>query len=164
MYHQEPGRRLFLFLATDSLKDASFFPGSKEYTKHQVVIPNDLTERLGWRRGVCLEARLTAKGVLLRKVESIVQVEKPDYEQFKEAVIGTLRTELKGCRWSILRLKAGLRQKTPSPIWVKRLEDELVLQREMEQVTSQPIWKPRDGYLPSELKSTLNGWVSTRKG
>jgi len=37
----------------------------KEYVKHQVVLPNNAVEQIGWSQGDRLEARVSRKGILL---------------------------------------------------------------------------------------------------
>jgi len=64
-----------------------------------------------------------------------------------------------GCIWSELRLKAGLHQRTPSPTWVERMEDEKILERIPDPVTSQVTWKLPEEYFTSVRGETLNGYM-----
>lgn len=133
--------------------------GDREYPKHQIVIPNNVIEQLGWNPREYLEPRVTKKGLLIYKAEPKQQNSKPDYEQFKEAITKALMTFPKGCPWEELRLKTGLPQKTPSPIWTKRMEDEKILTRIRDPNTPHIIWKLQGDYLVAAA-STMNGWVS----
>ena len=135
----------------------------KEYVKCQVVLPNDAIERLGWNHGDNLEWNVTPRGrLLIYKVDRKQETEEPRYEQFKESVIRALIPLPRGCTWSELRLRSGLSQRTPSPIWVRRMEDERILERIRDQATSHVIWKlSLEGPVPPTL-STMNGW--TKKG
>jgi len=129
--------------------------GNKTYTKNQIVIPNGLVTQLRWNPGDQLGARITANRLLVYKVEAKQNI-KPSYEQFREAVTSVLRVVPQGCPWSDVRVKAALRQRTPSPVWVRRMEDEKKLER-IRNSTSQVIWK-----LPEEElkdRSKLNGWT-----
>jgi bifunctional DNA-binding transcriptional regulator/antitoxin component of YhaV-PrlF toxin-antitoxin module len=133
--------------------------GSKQYVKHQVVIPNSDIKQLGWKAGDYLERRITAKGLFLCKVDPRLRTKEPEYEEFKQAVTRTLAVLEKGCTWSELRLKADLAQRTPSPIWVTRMEDEGILKRARDHVTSRTIWKLSQEQPVPPIPSTLNGWT-----
>jgi len=131
--------------------------GCREYVKHQVVIPNDVITQVGWNLGDHIEARATAKGILLYKTDLKHPDEKLDYEQFKRTVVNALTTIPSGCSWSELRIKAGLKQKTPSPIWVKQLEEETGMKRLQDGANSRVIWR-----LPIQQPmslSVLNSWM-----
>jgi len=137
--------------------------GGREYVKHQVVIPNNIVDILGWSPGDRLEGKTAAKGLLIYRIGPRQPIEKPSYEQFEQAVTNILTTVPKGCTWSELRLKAGLNQLTPSPIWVKRMEHERGLQRILNRTTSQLVWRLPEEYLSSSSRSTLNGWTAKRR-
>jgi len=131
--------------------------GAKEYVKHQVVIPNNIIAQAGWDLGDHIEAKVTAKGILLHKAEPKQPDNRLDYEQFKRTVVSALTTIPQGCSWSELRIKAGLKQKTPSPIWVKQLEEETGLKRLQGETTSKMIWRLPMQQLGS--LSVLNNWM-----
>lgn len=131
---------------------------SKEYIKHQVVIPNAIMEQLGWAHGDQLEARISPKGLLLYKVARKPVTRKLDYEEFKQIVIKTLSLSPNGYGWSELKQLAGLDQTTPSPVWVKRLEDDNILIRSLNPKTSQMIWSLRD-HVFGQIHGKLNGWI-----
>jgi len=63
---------------------------------------------------------------------------------------------LNGCTWSDLKLRAGLQQRTPSPMWVRRMEDEGDLKCVQDPVTSKVLWKATDIKIDA---SRLNGWI-----
>jgi bifunctional DNA-binding transcriptional regulator/antitoxin component of YhaV-PrlF toxin-antitoxin module len=134
----------------------------KEYIKFQLVIPNEFTSQLGWNGGDYIQGVITRRGFLLRKSEPKQQTKKPGYCQFKDAVISVLIRHPRGTVWTTIGLESGLAQKTPSPIFVKRMEDEGILERHREAATSQVIWKPSKGILASA--SILNGWTEKRTG
>lgn len=125
--------------------------------KHQVVIPNNDIQQLGWKSGDYLERRITAKGLFLYKVDPRLQTKEPEYEEFKQAVTRTLAVLQDGCTWSELRLKASLRQRTPSPIWVRRMEDEKILERVRDRATFRVIWRLSQEPSAASVLSTLNG-------
>jgi hypothetical protein len=126
--------------------------------KYQVVIPDHVMQQIGWSHGDDLEARINAKGLLVIKRQLEQPIEEPDYEQFKHAVTKALTALPNGCVWSELRLKAGLCQMTPSPIWVKRMEDEGCLERIRDSVTARLVWRlPKQ--VPIGGATTLNGWT-----
>jgi hypothetical protein len=129
----------------------------KEYIKFQVVIPNDAVAQLRWRQGDHLEGRPTRTGFLIYKAEAKESITQPDYETFKKEVVRALLALPQGATWSEFRAKTALKQGTPSPIYVKRMEDEGILERHRDAVTSQVIWKPSKGILGSA--SILNGWT-----
>jgi len=130
----------------------------REYFKHQLVLDNRTVSQLRWNKGDYIEARITGKGLLLFRIEPLQKPSKSNYDQFKAAVVRTLVTTPQGCCWSELNIKAGLEQTTPSPIWVRRLEEETGLERVRDKTASRVIWR-----LPAErlasLMSTLNGWT-----
>lgn len=130
----------------------------REYVKHQVVIPNTIMEQLGWVQGDQLEARISPKGLLLYKIALKPKARKLGYEEFKGAVLKVLSGLPKGCVWSELRQLASLRQRTPSPLWVKKLEDENVLIRIKDPATSQIVWSLSER-VSSQIRGTLNGWI-----
>jgi bifunctional DNA-binding transcriptional regulator/antitoxin component of YhaV-PrlF toxin-antitoxin module len=113
----------------------------KEYVKHQIVIPNDTVMQLGWRPRDRLDAKITRKGFLIYQAEVKESPKKRDYETFKQAVVRALAAIPQGCFWSELRLKAGLDQPTPSPIYVKRMQDGGNLKRIQDPATARFIWK-----------------------
>jgi len=137
--------------------------GSREYIKHQVIISNNLITQVGWRPGDHIEARVTAKGILLYKTEPMQSDKRLDYEQFKRTVVNALTTVPQGCTWSELRIKAGLIQLTPSPIWVRRMEEEKSLQRIRDSTMSQSIWKLPEQHIASASRSTLNDWTAKHR-
>jgi len=132
--------------------------GGKEYYKHQLVLDNRIVSQLGWSKGDHVEARITNKGLLLLRIEPPQRPSKPSYDQFKVAVISSLVTMPHGSCWSELSIKAALKQATPSPIWVRRLEEETGLRRVRDKTTSKVIWRLPVERLAS-LISTLNGWT-----
>jgi bifunctional DNA-binding transcriptional regulator/antitoxin component of YhaV-PrlF toxin-antitoxin module len=138
-------------------KSVSHTRGNREYVKHQIVIPNRIIDQLEWSQGDCIEATIRSKGLLLRKIRQESKLEELDYEQFKEAVLKVLQSLPEGCAWSKLRQLATLYQKTPSPLWVKKLEDENILLRTKDQTTSQLIWSLRE---PTQIHQSLNGWIT----
>jgi len=130
----------------------------KEYVKHQITIPNGIVAKIGWNPGDHIEARITRKGILLYRVQSPQKDERFEYDRVKEKVIKTLTATPEGFCWSELRVKAGLRQATPSPILVRQLEEEIGLKRVLDKTTSRVIWKlPIER--PKSSASTLNGWT-----
>ena len=135
----------------------------KEYVKYQIVIPNSAVVQLGWSPGDQLESGVNSKGLLVYKVEPTQKNKRPDYKQFKEAVTSVLMSLRQGCTWSELRLKAGLHQKTPSPTWVERMENENILERIRDSVTSQVTWRLPEEYFRSFCREILNGYM-TRTG
>ena len=133
--------------------------GSKEYVKYQVIIPNNIVMQAEWNPGDYIEAKATKKGILLCKIEPPQESRRPDYEQFKAAIIHTLTLSPQGFPWSELRLKAGLSQLTPSPVWVRQMEDENTLERVREPTRSQVIWKLPEEHFRFRSRLTLNGWT-----
>jgi len=133
--------------------------GGREYVKHQLVIPNNIIARVGWSLGDHIEARINTKGILLYKTDSRQVGERINYEQFKMAISRALTVAPEGCTWSTLRSRAGLHQVTPSPIWVRRLEQENLLERVRSRSTSQVVWRLPHGDSCSAVMSTLNGWA-----
>jgi len=135
----------------------------KEYSKFQVAIPNNFITQLSWEAGDNLEGKVTTKGFLICKIEERQPQKKLDYGQFKDTVTRTLASMPEGCTWTELRLKAGLTQATPSPIWVKMIENEGILKRFQEPGTSRIIWKlSKEHSAPKD--STLTDWiVATQK-
>jgi len=131
--------------------------GGQEYVKHQVVIPNNVITQVGWNLGDHIEARVTARGILLYRTDPKQPSKRLDYDQFRRMVVGALTTIPQGCSWSELRIKAGLKQKTPSPIWVKQLEEETGMKRLQDETNSRMIWR-----LPMQQPrslSILNSWM-----
>jgi bifunctional DNA-binding transcriptional regulator/antitoxin component of YhaV-PrlF toxin-antitoxin module len=129
----------------------------KDYIKFQLVIPNEFTSQLGWNGGDYIQGVITRRGFLLRKTQPKQQDKKPSYSEFKDAVIRVLIRHPEGTVWTTIGLEGGLAQKTPSPIYVKRMEHEGMLERQRDAATSQVIWKPSKGILASA--SVLNGWT-----
>jgi hypothetical protein len=131
----------------------------KEYFKFQVAIPKNFIIRLNWEAGDNLEGKITTKGLLIYKTEQKQRQERIGYEQFRERITSTLASFPQGCAWTELRLKAGLTQVTPSPIWVKMIENEGILKRFQEPSTSRIIWKsPKEHFAPKSM--TLTHWMS----
>ena len=133
--------------------------GDKEYSKFQVAIPNNFITQLSWEAGDNLEGKVTTKGLLICKTEEKQRQKKTDYEQFKDIVTRTLASVPEGCTWTELRLKAGLTQVTPSPIWVRMMDDEGILKRFQEPSTSRIIWKLSKEHSASN-DSTLTDWIA----
>jgi bifunctional DNA-binding transcriptional regulator/antitoxin component of YhaV-PrlF toxin-antitoxin module len=131
----------------------------KVYSKFQVAIPNNLISQLKWEAGDNLEGKITKKGLLIYKTEQKQRRERIDYEHFKDIVTRTLASMPEGCTWTELRLKSGLTQVTPSPIWVKTMKDEGILKRFKEPGTSRLIWKLCKEHFKTEV-STLNPWIA----
>jgi bifunctional DNA-binding transcriptional regulator/antitoxin component of YhaV-PrlF toxin-antitoxin module len=138
-------------------KSVSRRVNGREYIKFQLVIPNQFTSPLGWNGGDYIQGVITRRGLLLRKAEPKQQAKKPSYCQFRDAVVSVLIRHPGGTVWTTIGLEGGLVQKTPSPIYVKRMEHEGMLERHRDAATSQVIWKPSKGILVSA--SILNGWT-----
>jgi len=138
--------------------------GGREYVKHQVVIPNDVVMQVGWKSGDHIAGKITKSGLLLYRIEPPQISGKLDYEQFKAAITTALMSAPQGHYWSELRVKAGLEQATPSPIWVRRMEEENRLDRVRDSATSRVVWKLASESLTTADLSTLNSWTekSTR--
>jgi hypothetical protein len=131
----------------------------KEYIKYQAVFPKHIVERLGWNYVRYLEPRIRGGLLVLNKAEPKQSNKKPDYEQFKKSIVHALMVFPNGCTWEELRPKAGLPQKTPSPIWTKRMEDKQILARLHDPNSGNTIWKLQEKYLAT-IASTMNGWIS----
>jgi bifunctional DNA-binding transcriptional regulator/antitoxin component of YhaV-PrlF toxin-antitoxin module len=129
----------------------------KDYIKFQLVIPNEFALQLGWDAGDYIQGVIKRRGLLLRKAEPKEQAKKPSYCQFRDAVASVLIKHPGGIVWTTIALESGLAQKTPSPIYVKRMEHEEMLERQRDATTSRVIWKPSKGILASA--SVLNGWT-----
>jgi antitoxin component of MazEF toxin-antitoxin module len=151
-----------LWLKMEVQRSVSRRLGGKEYVKHQIVIPNNVIEQLGWSQGDHLETRISSKGLLIYRIQAPHRIREPQYEDFKEAVIEVLSALPNGCAWSELKQKAKLPQLTPSPMWVKKLEDDACLKRIRDPATSQIIWRLEERAFGVVDYKTLNGWMPKR--
>lgn len=99
---------------------------------------------------------------MLYKTEPREKEKSLSYEEFRRVITGFLASRPEGSTWAEIRAKVGLSQMTPSPIWVRKMEQDNKLERHTDTATAKSIWKlPKQYFEPA--KSTLNGWTAKRQ-
>ena len=120
----------------------------REYVKSELVIPRELVQRLSWSDDQTIDFKVIGQDkLLLIPAQREPQLTEPNFENFAAAVTRALSPCAQGLTWSQIRQQSGLRQKTPNPVWVYKLEMEHNLRRIIDKKTSQTLWRlgPNDG-------------------
>jgi len=116
--------------------------GDKTYVKSELVIPQEYVNQLGWTQNQNVEFKPYGTGkLLLIPTAQKTKPPKPTFETFAAAVTKALRETIGGLTWFEIRRKAGLKQSTPNPIWVYRLERECGVRRVRNGKNLQTIWR-----------------------
>ncbi len=98
----------------------------KEYTKWVITIPPSDIALLGWKEGQNLKTHVTTEGLVVIKSDVLT------YEEFKIKITNLLNKTKAGMTWHDIKTKLGLPQEVPNNSWVRRLEEEVKLQRRKE--------------------------------
>jgi hypothetical protein len=115
--------------------------GKEVYIKYEIAIRKSDVEKLGWRSGDHLDCKVTKNCLSIYSAAAKEPTEKLDYETFKKRVVGALvALGPQGGSWSEVRVKGGLDQQTPSPIYVKQMETEGCLKRFRNPGTGRFTW------------------------
>ena len=122
-------------------KQISRLVGDNEYAKWVIVIPPSQIEELGWKEGEELEGYVKGKALLVkRQTKPKEKPKKMSYEEFKEKILGILKTEPQGLTWTEIRDRLGLPQKVPNNLWVRMMEKDIGLVRVLDNKTAKTIW------------------------
>jgi hypothetical protein len=116
--------------------------GDKTYVKHELAIPQEYVQKLGWSQNQNVEFKPYGENkLLLIPTTPKAVTPKPTFETFAAAVTKALRETLSGLTWFEIRRKAGLEQLTPNPTWVYRLEKECGVRRIRNGKNLQTVWR-----------------------
>lgn len=116
--------------------------GGNEYAKWMIIIPPSAVEELGWEEGQELESQV--KGRILVVKPQGKRKEKPKkmaYEEFRDKVKRVLRTKPQGLTWTEIRNTLKLPQKVPNNLWVRMMEKDIGLVRELDNRTGKKTWR-----------------------
>jgi len=123
------------------LKQVSRQVGDNEYLKWTIIVPPSQVEQLGWDEGEELESYVRGKTLFVKPlVKRKEKPEKMSYQDFKEKVSALLSTEPEGLSWTEIRRKLQLPQKVPNNLWVRMMEKDLGLLRQLDNKTARVIW------------------------
>ena len=116
--------------------------GNNEYAKWMIIIPPSAVEKLGWKEGQELESQV--KGRILVIKPQGKRKEKPKkmtYEEFRDRIKELLKTEPQGLTWTDIRNTLKLPQKVPNNLWVRMMEKDIGLVRELDTKTAKKTWR-----------------------
>lgn len=118
--------------------------GSNEYAKWMIIIPPADIRELGWKEGQELESHV--RGRILTIKPQAKQKEKPKkiaYQEFRDKIKGLLQTRPQGLTWTEIRNTLRLPQKVPNNLWVRMMERDIGLVRELDNKTAKKTWRLR---------------------
>ena len=103
----------------------------KVYTRYRVEYPRDIVERAGWNAKQRLTFRVDAKrNVIVTAAAPKEKPKKTTFEEFRDAVIQIVRSDsTKDWTWCRIRSVNSALPKTPSALWVDKMERECGLER-----------------------------------
>ena len=124
------------------MRQISRHVGDNEYAKWVIIVPPSDVEKLGWKEGQELESQV--KGRILVIKPQGKRKEKPKkmaYEEFRDKIEGLLKTEPLGLTWTDIRNTLKLPQKVPNNLWVRMMEKDIGLVRELDTKTAKKTWR-----------------------
>lgn len=114
-----------------------------EYSKWVIIVPPSLVEELGWQEGA--ELHSFAKGkTLVIELQTTPKEKKPSkmpYEEFRERILAILKTKPEGLSWTEIRSILALSQKVPNNLWVRMMEKDVNLIRNLDHKTGKTLWR-----------------------
>ena len=116
--------------------------GDNEYSKWMIIIPPSAVEELGWKEGQELESQVKGR-ILVIKPQGKCK-EKPKkmaYEEFRDKIKELLEMEPQGLTWTDIRNTLKLPQKVPNNLWVRMMEKDIGLVRELNTITAKKNWR-----------------------
>jgi len=116
--------------------------GETEYSKWVVVVPPPQIEELGWEEGEELESEVKGKALIVKQLTTKPKKpEKIPYEKFRDQIAELLKAEPHGLSWTEIKEKLKLPQKVPNNMWVRMMEIDISLTRELDAKTGKTIWR-----------------------
>lgn len=115
--------------------------GESEYSKWVIIIPSAQIEELRWNEGDGLESFVKGNILLIKPMTNTKdKPKKMAYEEFRDKVVGVLKSEIQGLTWSSIKEKLSLPQKVPNNLWVRLMEKDVGLKREKDK-QGKTIWR-----------------------
>lgn len=104
----------------------------KEYFKWVIILPQDRISKLGWNEGLDLIEEMNGNSLCIRpaKKNEVRKTNEPlTYEEFKNSIKNILERHPSGLTWSQIRDKLNYSQNFPNNKWVRKLEEDIGLNR-----------------------------------
>ena len=116
--------------------------GENEYSKWVLIVPPSEIELLGWKEGQELQSQVR-EGKLIIKIRTAPknQRKKMSYLDFRSKIEKLLADKPDGMTWTDIRRNLNLPQKVPNNLWVRRMEKDIGLARELDQKIAKKVWK-----------------------
>lgn len=116
--------------------------GTRQYRKSELVIPPELIKELSWSPNQPITFKTVGQNrLLLIPTEQEIKPTKQNFEEFADAITNVLTQNQKGLTWTQIRQQTGLKQRTPNPTYVYKMEMEHGLQRSQDKKTQKTIWR-----------------------
>jgi len=124
------------------LRQISRLVGDNEYSKWIIIIPPSQVKELGWKEGEEFESYVRGKALMIKPLgKRKGKPQRMSYLDFKERVASLLNAEPKGLSWTEIRERLALPQKVPNNLWVRMMEKDIGLLRQLDNKTAKVIWK-----------------------
>lgn len=130
--------------------------GDNEYAKWIIIVSPSIVDELGWEEGQELESRAKGRTLIVKpQRERKEKPKKMTYKEFRDKIEGLLKTKPEGLTWTDIRNTLKLPQKVPNNLWVKMMERDIGLSRELNPQIAKKIWRlPTSKY---EAPKTMKG-------
>ena len=126
------------------IRQVSRYVGDNEYAKWIVIIPPSVVEELEWKEGQELESRAKGRTLVVKpQKERKEQPKKMSYDEFSDKIETLLKTEPEGLTWTEIRSTLKFPQKVPNNLWVRMMERDIGLVRELNAKTARKTWRLR---------------------
>ena len=118
--------------------------GNNEYAKWMIIIPPANVEKLGWKEGQELESQVKGRILAIKpQAKRKEKSKKMAYEEFRDKIKELLQTRPQGLTWTDIRNTLKLPQKVPNNMWVRMMESDIGLIRELDNKTAKKTWRLR---------------------
>ena len=134
------------------LKQISRQVGDNEYVKWLIIIPPSDVEKLDWKEGQELESQIKGRTLVIKlRTKPKQKPEKMSYTQFRDKIKDILVDEPEGLTWTDIKEKLKLPQKVPNNLWVRMMERDIGLIRELDHKIAKKVWRLRTSKLNESL-------------
>lgn len=124
------------------MRQISRHVGDNEYAKWIIIVPPSDVEKLGWSEGQELESQVKGRMLVIKpQGKRKAKPKKMAYEEFRDKIKELLKTEPLGLTWTDIRNTLKLPQKVPNNLWVRMMENDIGLVRELDIKTAKKTWR-----------------------
>ncbi|MDH5788781.1 MAG: hypothetical protein OEZ40_10875, partial [Candidatus Bathyarchaeota archaeon] len=110
--------------------------------KWVITLPSKIVNEVEWQEGDTLALGVNVDVLTVwRQPNPKKEQTKLPYEEFRDKIAKLLESENQGLTWTQIKQKLGFKQKVPNNLWVKLMEQDIGLVRELNTKKGRTIWR-----------------------